>query len=88
MERRANLGLPPKDNLHITLWEFTVNLKNTDSQVFYDPRVIQIIKNSFDKNLRANFVNLTSLAKPPATGGIWDFFGIGSDIKRKYWVVY
>jgi hypothetical protein len=84
-ERRVALGLPPKLDLHITLWEIHVNLQNPDSEIFYDPRVIQLIIDSYNRNLKGTGVNLISNVPSPGIGGLWDLYGFGNDILNKNW---
>lgn len=86
-ERRSNLGLPPLDILHITLWNMHVNFAHPKSKIFYEQNFKEAIVNSYNKNIRDNAIYLESQKKVNGQikGGVWGFFGRGP-IEDKYWV--
>jgi hypothetical protein len=82
-----NVGVNIDSELHITLLQLHINLEHPNHKIFYDLEFINIIKESYRKNIKDSNVSLSSVktdAMGNVLGGKWDFFGM-NDFSKKYW---
>ena len=82
-----NAGVNVYSELHITLLQLHINLQHPAHSIFYDQHFINVIKDSYRRNIKLNTVSLSSVKKDNSgnvLGGEWDFFGMG-DFSKKYW---
>jgi len=82
-----NAGVNVDSELHISLLQLHINLEHPMCAIFYDPIFINIIKESYRRNIKDSNVSLSSVktdAMGNVLGGKWDFFGMG-DFSKKYW---